>query len=82
MNPETHMNLLGIQANCGKDNNAIILGIQFSMPEVRAAVSAGVGYTSFRKPLSWRQAVGDTEEEHSAQSLLQTIWCLQWVSVA
>lgn len=71
MNPENHIDLLCTQADSGKDDNVIILGIQFSMPEFQSAISLGVGYASLRNPLSQSQTVGNREED-SQESLLQT----------
>lgn len=55
MNPENHIDLLCTQADSGKDDNVIILGIQGSMPEFQPAISVGVKYAGLRN-------VGDREE--------------------
>lgn len=72
MNPVNHMDSLCTQADSGKDDNVIILGIQVSMPEFQPEISVGVGYAGLRNPLSQSQTIGDREEDSLESLLLPT----------
>lgn len=73
MNPENHIDLLCTQADSGKDDDVILLGIQGSMPEFQPAFSVGVKYAGLRNPFSQSHTVGDREEDSLESLLMPTV---------
>lgn len=81
MNPENHIDLLCTQADSGKNDNVIILGIQGSMPEFQPAILVGVKYAGLRNPLSQSHTVGEREQDSMESLLMPTVGKRAWGAI-